>query len=106
MLRHFTNHLRRQPNYAYSYSQDKKGARPLIPLLPFRQKGNEGSGPFFQRRSRSLESNRSISMYNQMRVTIKPNAAYHSMYLGTLWFAADSMKSKSRTRFNAAIPTT
>src|ERR1700723_2821397 len=41
-----------------------------------------------------------------MRVTISPKPAYHSIYLGTPMFVAVSMKSKSSTRFNAAITTT
>src|SRR5580700_871888 len=41
-----------------------------------------------------------------MSVTIRPKPAYHSIYFGTPICVALSMKSKSRTRFNAAITTT
>ena len=43
-------------------------------------------------------------MYSQIRVTISPNAPYHSMYLGARICAPFSMKSKSRIRFSAATP--
>ena len=36
----------------------------------------------FAYRRRALASRRRISRYNQMSVTIRPNAPYHSMYLG------------------------
>ena len=45
-------------------------------------------------------------MYNQIKVTISPNAPYHSMYFGARAADAFSMKSKSRIRFNAATATT
>src|SRR5271170_89970 len=41
-----------------------------------------------------------------MSVTIRPKPAYHSMYFGTPMCVAVSMKSKSSTRFKAAITTT
>src|SRR5580658_5130786 len=41
-----------------------------------------------------------------MSVTIRPKPAYHSMYFGTPMWVAVSMKSKSSTRFSAAITTT
>ena len=41
-----------------------------------------------------------------MSVTSNPKAPYHSMYLGAPISAPSSMKSKSRTRFKAAITTT
>src|SRR5689334_23812411 len=43
--------------------------------------------------------------YSQISVTIRPKAPYHSMYLGAPAAAPDSMKSKSRIRFNAATTT-
>jgi len=53
----------------------------------------------------NFESRRRISRYNQISVTIRPKAAYHSMYLGALAWAPRSMKSKSSTRFRAATMT-
>ena len=41
-----------------------------------------------------------------MSVIIKPKAAYHSIYFGAPCSAPDSIKSKSKTRFIDAIPTT
>ena len=41
-----------------------------------------------------------------MRVTRRPKAAYHSMYLGAEDRAPFSIKSKSMTRFKAAMVTT
>ncbi len=41
-----------------------------------------------------------------MRVTSRPNAPYHSMYLGAPTSAPSSIKSKSKTKFNEAIITT
>ena len=41
-----------------------------------------------------------------MSVTSKPKAPNHSIYLGAPISAPSSMKSKSRTRFKAAITTT
>src|SRR5439155_15172081 len=64
------------------------------------------ASPKRYRRLRNLEINRRISIYSQMSVTIRPNAPYHSMYFGAPRSAPDSMKSKSRTRFIAATPTT
>ena len=45
-------------------------------------------------------------MYSHTSVTIRPNAPYHSMYFGAPASTPDSMKSKSSTRFSAAITTT
>ena len=45
-------------------------------------------------------------MYNQINVIINPNAAYHSIYFGAPCSAPFSIKSKSSTRFNDAIPMT
>jgi len=45
-------------------------------------------------------------MYNQISVTIKAKAPYHSMNLGNPISEPSSIKSKSRTRLRAAIPTT
>ena len=47
-----------------------------------------------------------ISKYNQIKVTINPNAPYHSMYLGAPFSAPSSIKSKSSTKLSAAIITT
>ena len=41
-----------------------------------------------------------------MRVTRSPKAPYHSIYFGAPISAPLSMKSKSKTKFNAAIITT
>src|SRR5437660_684720 len=57
------------------------------------------------RRLRDLASNRRISRYSQISVTIRPNAPYHSMYLGAPPATPVSMKSKSRIRFSAATTT-
>src|SRR6202050_5117824 len=59
-----------------------------------------------QSRLRSFESRRRISRYNQISVTINPNAAYHSIYFGAPAATPLSMKSKSSTRFSAAMTTT
>src|SRR3546814_15020728 len=45
-------------------------------------------------------------MYSHTRVTTRPNAPNHSMYLGAPASAPDSMKSKSSTRLSAATTTT
>ena len=45
-------------------------------------------------------------MYNQTNVTIREKAPYHSIYCGRPRSAPSSIKSKSRTRLSAAIPTT
>ena len=45
-------------------------------------------------------------MYNQISVTIKAKAPYHSMNLGNPISEPSSIKSKSSTRLRAAIPTT
>ena len=45
-------------------------------------------------------------MYSQMSVTIRPNAPIHSIYFGAPISAPFSMKSKSRTKFSAAMITT
>ena len=45
-------------------------------------------------------------MYSQTSVTIRPKAPYHSMYFGAPCSTPFSMKSKSRTRFSAAITIT
>ena len=52
-----------------------------------------------------FDNNRRISRYSQIKVTIRPKAAYHSMYLGTPARAPFSMKSKSSTKFSAAMMT-
>jgi hypothetical protein len=49
---------------------------------------------------------RRISKYSHIRVTIKENAPYHSIYFGIPSSAPSSIKSKSKTRLSAAIPTT
>ena len=54
----------------------------------------------------SFISNRNISIYNQTNVTISEKAPYHSIYFGRPFSAPSSIKSKSKTRFRAAIPTT
>jgi 3-polyprenyl-4-hydroxybenzoate decarboxylase len=46
-----------------------------------------------------------ISKYNHTSVTIRPKAAYHSIYFGAPFSEASSIKSKSRTRFREAITT-
>ena len=51
-------------------------------------------------------SNRNISIYSQTRVTISEKAPYHSIYFGRPFSAPSSIKSKSSTRFSAAMPTT
>src|SRR5439155_20481364 len=55
---------------------------------------------------RALASNRRISRYNQMSVTIRPNEPYHSMYFGAPPWTPVSIMSKSRTKFRAAMTTT
>ena len=40
-----------------------------------------------------------------MSVTIRLKAPYHSMYFGNPFSAPSSIKSKSKTRLNAATPT-
>ena len=45
-------------------------------------------------------------MYSQTSVTVKAKAAYHSIHLGAPEATPFSIKSKSRTRLRAAIPTT
>src|SRR5260370_1425920 len=57
-------------------------------------------------RRRAFASNRKISKYSQISVTISPNAPYHSMYLGAPMRTPVSIMSKSSTRFRAAIATT
>src|SRR6476661_7472382 len=52
-----------------------------------------------------FDNNRRISRYSQIKVTIRPKAAYHSMYLGTPARAPFSMKSKSSTKFSEAMMT-
>src|SRR5690606_31307394 len=59
-----------------------------------------------QSRDCSLASRRRNSMYSHTRVTISPNAPYHSMYFGAPCSTPLSMKSKSSTRFSAAITIT
>src|SRR5580658_2060559 len=59
-----------------------------------------------QSRLRNFESKRRISRYSQISVTISPKPAYHSMYFGAPAATPLSMKSKSSTRFSAAITTT
>jgi len=54
----------------------------------------------------SLASNLSISRYNHISVTNKPNAPYHSMYFGAPLATPSSIKSKSITKFKDAITTT
>ena len=54
----------------------------------------------------NFANNLKISKYNQTNVTNKPNAPYHSIYFGAPFSAPSSIKSKSKTRFNAAITTT
>ena len=54
----------------------------------------------------NLASNLKSSRYNQINVTNKPKAAYHSMYFGAPFSAPSSIKSKSITRFNDATATT
>ena len=54
----------------------------------------------------SFARRRRISRYSQIRVTIRLNAPNHSMYLGAPCSAPASMKSKSSTRFSAAMATT
>ena len=44
-------------------------------------------------------------MYSQISVTMRPKAAYHSMYLGAPTSAPFSMKSKSRTKLSEAMMT-
>ena len=56
--------------------------------------------------SRNLASKRKNSRYSQNSVTTKPKAPYHSMYFGAPAATPFSMKSKSSTRFKAAIVTT
>ena len=46
-----------------------------------------------------------IGRYNQINVTKRPKAPYHSIYLGAPISAPSSIKSKSRTKFKAAIIT-
>src|SRR3954465_1409437 len=58
------------------------------------------------RRLFSFESKRRISKYNQTSVTSNPAAANHSIYRGAPAAAPFSIKSKSKTRFSAAIATT
>ena len=45
-------------------------------------------------------------MYSQTNVTISEKAPYHSIYFGRPRSAPSSIKSKSSTRFSAAIQTT
>ena len=59
-----------------------------------------------QSRDCNLLSRRRISRYSHTSVTSRPNAAYHSMYFGAPCSTPFSMKSKSSTRFSAAITTT
>src|SRR5437667_3920858 len=61
--------------------------------------------PRIYRRLRVFANSLRISRYSQISVTIRPNAPYHSMYLGAPPVTPVSMKSKSRIRFNAATIT-
>ena len=54
----------------------------------------------------ACDSRRRISRYSQTSVTSRPKRAYHSMYFGAPCSTPFSMKSKSSTRFSAAITTT
>ena len=53
----------------------------------------------------SFASNLNNSKYNHISVTSKPKAPYHSIYFGAPFSDPSSMKSKSITKFNAAIIT-
>jgi hypothetical protein len=53
-----------------------------------------------------LPSKPSNSRYSHTSVTINANAQYHSMYRGAPCATPRSIKSKSSTRFNAAMHTT
>ena len=63
-------------------------------------------GLFFYLLEFNFASNLKISKYNHIRVTRRPKAPYHSIYLGAPFSAPSSIKSKSKTRFNDAITTT